>query len=153
MPNGAGLHILRRSKRAVLFFSQRLISGSGITFRIISAGCLIFTIVAVFRFLRSAVGMAIPGIHLILSISAICGTFVIFVFIFIILCHLSIPPNAIYLVTLYILPKRQRNIHQNDIDFFSNLYYNQVCKKNLPFKNSFLHNPLFNYLYSPRNAR
>ena len=44
------------------------------------------------------------------------------------------------------------NIHQNDIAFFSNLYYNWLCKRIYPSK-IFLHNPLFNYLYSPRNTR
>ena len=39
-----------------------------------------------------------------------------------------------------------------NIAFFPFLYYNITCKKNLPFKNFFLHyNPLFNYLYSPRS--
>ena len=38
------------------------------------------------------------------------------------------------------------------IAIFSKLYYNSVCKKNLPFKN-FFYEPLINYLYSPRKTR
>jgi len=55
--------------------------------------------------------------------------------------------------TLTIIPKTRGNIHQNMLHFFTKLYYNHTCKKNLPFKNFFYINPLFNYLYSPRKSR
>ena len=50
---------------------------------------------------------------------------------------MNVPPVKCYQITLYILPKTRKNIHQNDIAFFSSLYYNRTCKKNLPFKNFF----------------
>jgi len=39
-------------------------------------------------------------------------------------------------------------IRQNDIAFFSSLYYNHSCKKNLPFKNFFYITPYL-IIYTP----
>ena len=56
-------------------------------------------------------------------------------------------PSSCFQITLCIVTNCRKNIHQNDIAFFSNLYYNWLCKRIYPSK-IFLHNPLFNYLYS-----
>ena len=46
-------------------------------------------------------------------------------------------------------PKNRGEYSSKYVAFFTKLYYNHSCKKNLPFKNFFYINPLFNYLYSP----
>ena len=46
------------------------------------------------------------------------------------------------------MSKSQENIRQNIIAFFSNLYYNYCCKKNLPFKNFFYITPYL-IIYTP----
>ena len=51
-------------------------------------------------------------------------------------------------MTLYIIPKTCGNIQQIIIAFFSSLYYNHICKKNLPFKNFFYITPYL-IIYTP----
>ena len=51
-------------------------------------------------------------------------------------------PSSCFQITLCIVTNCRKNIHQNDIAFFSNLYYNWLCKRIYPSK-IFLHNPLF----------
>ncbi len=54
----------------------------------------------------------------------------------------------ILFLTLVIMSKSQENIQQNIIAFFSSLYYNYCCKKNLPFKNFFYITPYL-IIYTP----
>ena len=115
---------------------------------------VIFIFCFVFTLIRSICVSAVLCIHCVfigISVGSIYisyRTSAVSAFIFIILCHLGIPPVDDYRITLAILPKSRKNIHQNDIAFFSSLYYNLSCKKNLPFKNFFYITPYL-IIYTP----
>ena len=118
------------------FYSQQilLVFGSGIFLGLVRIAVLIFAAVfcvSVFAVLRICLTF----------VSSVCWILAVLVFRFVIFSHLCIPPVECYRITLYILPKTNKNIHQNDIAFFSSLYYNCSCKKNLPFKNFFYITP------------